>query len=233
MTVITNQITHATTNYKLTLMQRLLGRNYKWWYILKFKFNGRTVSTFDNMLFVCGHILTLLSILIIWWLANGKVIDNALQQKWTYFVIGEFFFNLIFNFAEYEGFDILRGKQVSDLLKPQSYFLLKLFDTYGESLLQNLIKGIVLATLLVIMIFTKNITYFNLGQFLIVILLLPIAWIVLYLIEIIVAFSAFFMNQVNGVILNFTFLLSFLMGRSFPLDLLQPNFYINYNLRTC
>jgi ABC-2 type transport system permease protein len=174
----------------------------------------------DNILFVLGQILILISSLLVWWLANNKIIDHSLQEKWTYFVIGEIFFNLIFNFAEFEGFDILRGQTTIDLLKPQPYLLLKIFDTYGESLLQNIIKSGILAFMLIIMLLTNNITYFNWINFFQAVCLLPIAWIILYLIEITVAFSAFFMRQMNGVILNFSFFSNLFMGRTFPLNLI-------------
>ena len=34
----------TTTEYKPTLMEKLLGGNYKWWYLLQFRFKSRTIS---------------------------------------------------------------------------------------------------------------------------------------------------------------------------------------------
>ena len=171
--------------------------------------------------------LILLGTLTTWWLANNKIIDLDLQQKWTYFIVGELFFNLIFNFGEFEALGILKGHHVIDLLRPQNYLTLKFFDIYGQSLLQNLIKGFVLAALLIIMIISGNITYFNLTNFLSFLSLIPIALTLLFLINTIVSFSAFFVSQVDGIILNFAFLQGLLMGRIFPLNLLIPNFWFN------
>jgi len=215
------------TTFQPTFVQKLLGKNYKWWYFLKYKFNGRTTSVFDNSLFVVGQALILLTSILIWYLANNKVIDQGLQIKWTYFVIGELYLNLIFNFAEYEGFDFLRGGATSDLLKPQDFFTLKFFSTFGEAILQNLIKSIVLVVILVSLIFTNNISYFNLNHFLICLMLLLISAFLLYFFGITVAFSAFFLKQINGVVLNYGFVLNLLMGRLFPLDLLISNIWIN------
>jgi|688.fasta_scaffold75788_3 ABC-type uncharacterized transport system permease subunit len=217
-----------TSTFQPTFLQKLLGRNYKWWYVLKYQFQSRSVSIFDNFLFVVGQILILFSSLAVWWLANNKIIDAGLQEKWTYFVVGELFFNFIFNFAEFEGFDILRGSTSIDLLKPQNYFVLKLFSSYGEALVQNIIKGFLLIFTLVVLIFTKNISTFNPVNFGLFLLLVPAGLLILYFIEMIVGFSAFFLRQINGVILNFSFLLGILMGRVFPLDLLIPSFTINF-----
>jgi len=215
-------------DYRPTFGEKLLGSNYKWWYILQFKFKSRTTSVFDNALFVTGQIIILLGSLVVWWLANNKIIDTSLQEKWTYFVIGELFLNFVFNFAEFEGFDILRGNVTTDLLRPQKYLKQKFFDTYGEATLQNLIKGFVLISILVLLILTKNISYFNLNNFLFLLLMIPIALVIIYLVGITAAFSAFFLKQINGVILNFGYLINLLMGRIFPLDLLISNFWINF-----
>lgn len=208
-------------------MEKLLGKNYKWLYLLKFRFRARTISSFDNSLFAFGQFLVLVGTLITWWLANNKIIDLGLQQKWNYFVIGELFFSIIYNFAEFDAFDILEGKHVSTMLWPQNYFVLKFFDTYGQSLFQNSIKSVILLILISIMGITQNLISCNFLNLLGFVFLIPLGLILLYLMEIIVSFSAFFMPQVNGPILNFTFLLSFLMGRIFPLDLLVPNFWVN------
>jgi ABC-2 type transport system permease protein len=138
------------------------------------------------------------------------------------------FFNFIFNFAEFEGFYILRGSTSTDLLKPQNYFVLKLFSTYGEAIVQNIIKGFLLIFTLVVLIFTKNISIFNPVNFGLFLLLVTAGLLILYFIEMIVGFSAFFLRQINGVVLNFGFLLGILMGRVFPLDLLIPSFAINF-----
>lgn len=208
-------------------MHNLLGTNYKWWYILKFKFRGRTVSPLDNAMFVFGNLVILTSTLIIWWIANDKIIDDSLKVKWTYFIIGELFFNIIFTFAEFNAYDILRGTHVSKLLKPQNYFLLEFFETNGDALLQKIIKTLILTMILAVAISTNVLSEFRFDTFLISLLMIPIAATILFLIGMVVGFSAFFLRQVNGIILNLGILSTLLMGRAFPLDLLFSNFYVH------
>jgi ABC-2 type transport system permease protein len=170
--------------------------------------------------------LTLVITLITWWLANKKIIDYDLQQKWTYFVIGELFFSSIFTFAEMGAYDYIRGTHTKDLLRPQSFLVLKFFEGYGEASFQNLIKVILLLILLCTMLISNQISFFDVKFFLATILLLPISLIILYLLGYIVACNGFFMTQINGITLNYGLLLSFLSGKFFPLGLIFENFYL-------
>ena len=138
---------------KDTFLQKLLGDNYKWYFLLRFRLKSRSVSAWDTVFFVVGHFLILFGTLLTWWLVSGKIIDFNLREKFSYFIIGELFFCLTFTFAEFMGLEFLRG--------------------------------------------------------------------------FIVACSGFFLKAINGIILNYTFLSSLLMGRSFPLNLLIDNFWIN------
>ena len=215
-----------STRYTSTLMEKLLGKNYKWWFLLQSRFKSRTSSFSNNFLFALGQMLTLVITLITWWLANKKIIDFDLQQKWTYFVIGELFFSSIFTFAEMGAYDYLRGGHTKDLLRPQSFMVLKFFEGYGEASFQNLIKVILLLILLCTMLISNQISFFDVKFFLATILLLPISLIILYLLGYIVACNGFFMTQINGITLNYGLLLSFLSGKFFPLGLIFENFYL-------
>jgi len=203
-------------------MQKLLGRNYKWWYLMVFRFKSRTASLFDSIFFVIGHLLVLLGTLITWWLANNKIIDTGLEQKWTYFVVGELFFALIFTFTEFVGFEFINGRHVTDLLKPQNYIKMKFFDLYGDAFAQNIVKISILLVLFSILI-SLGFAQFNLFGLLLFILLAPFSALIFYLSSLIVATSGFYLPRINGVAMNYVFISSLLMGRVFPLDLLFGN----------
>ncbi len=214
--------------YTTTRLETILGKYYKYWYLILFRFKGRTVSVFDNVQFVIGQILVLLSSLTVWWLANNKVIDASLQEKWTYFVLGELFFNIIFTFSEYGGYQILRGDFTGKLLHPVNFIRTQFFFWYGESTLQNLVKGLVLLAILAVMIAAGQITFFEPLYFLLYLGLIPFGVLILYLAGMMVAFSAFFLRQINGVTNNYLFVITIAMGRTFPLDLLIPNLYVHF-----
>ena len=57
--------------------------------------------------------------------------------------------------------------------------------------------------------------------------MVPISLFLLFLLEISVSFSAFWLTRINGIILNFGFLLAIFSGRNFPLNLLIESFSWN------
>ena len=217
---------NPVSTYTPAFLEKLLGRNYKWWFLLQTRFKSRTSSFWNNALFGVGQMLILISTLITWWLANEKIIDFDLQQRWTYFIVGELFFSSIYTFAEMGAYDYTIGKHTKDLLRPQSFLVLKFFESYGEASFQNLIKCTFLIIGLSAMLLTSWITFFDLKFLLGTVLLLPISLIILYLIGYIVACNGFFMTQINGITLNYSLFLSFLSGRFFPLILIFENFYL-------
>jgi ABC-type uncharacterized transport system permease subunit len=206
-------------------LQNILGRNYKWFYLFQYNFKIRLSSGWDSLLFVLGHLIILSGTILIWWLANGKVVDSNFENKLTYFLIGESLFCLIFNFASFEGFDILRGNHTKKLLLPSSYFKISFFKSYGESFLQSFSKLIFL--ILINFIFQKFIQTATINNFIVTVFFMPVSAGIFFLLELTVSFIAFWLTRINGIILNFGFLSSLLAGRLFPLNLLVENFWYN------
>ena len=211
--------------YTQTFMEKLLGKNYKWWYLMIFQLKSRTSSFFDSALFVTGQLLIVVSTITIWWLAGGKVVDNPFRERVVYFIVGELFFAFIFNFAEFTAFEIIRGQHISKLLRPQNFFKITFFDLYGQALLQNIVKITILLCALILIIISGITTISFINS--VIFLMLPTGLVILFLIKFLVGCSGFFLSRIHGDAMNFTFLSSLLMGRSFPLDLLIPNFWIN------
>ena len=161
----------------------------------------------------------------VWWLANDKIIDLNLQETWTYFVIGELLYNFAFTFSEFQGFSILTGSVTRDLLRPQNFFLQTFAVYYGVAALQNIVKGILLFLILGAMILSKNISTFNFANFILALSLIPVAIWLRFFFGQLVAYTAFFLKNVDGVIQNYSYLLGVSMGRVFPLNLIIENFY--------
>ncbi len=210
------------TNYQPTFVEKILGRNYKWWYAMMHEFKSRTASLFDNAFFVFGNLLIVLGTMVTWWLANNKVIDVDLEQKWVYFLVGELFLSLSYTFSEYIGFDIIAGRHVRHLLRPASFIKTMLFVSYGESLAQNLIKSSILSIIFLIFI-SLGIATFSFPS-LIALILLPFSLFIIFISGFITACSGFYLPRMHGVAMNYTFLSALLMGRVFPLNLIYENF---------
>lgn len=209
----------------LTPMQSILGSNYKWWKVYTNAIKSRTASFYDFLYFVLGQIIILAGTILIWWLAGGKQLDTNFQNKLTYFVIGEAFFCLIFMFPSFYGYEILRGNHTSFLLRPISLLKMVFFRYYGEAFLQSLSKFVFLIFLAII--FSNLINFTSLWFLTLALISLPTGLIILFLLEVTVSFSAFFLKTINGITLNFGYLSALFAGHTFPLDLLINNFYFH------
>lgn len=215
----------TNTTFQPTLMQKLLGRNYKWWYVILFEVKSRTNSLFNNIFFIFGHMLILTGTMTTWWLANDKIIDDQLSQRWVYFLVGEIFLATIYSFTVFSGFDYIAGRHIPDLLKPQKYLKLKFFTDYGESLLQNFTKIFILI-LLVFVFVSFNWINVNPLNFFKILIFIPSSLLIFFFSNLMVGISGFFLKRMDGIALNYEFLASLLMGRIFPLNLVIENFTI-------
>ena len=202
--------------------QNLLGKNYKWWYLYQYSIKARLTSKWDSVIFMIGHMLVLSSVILTWWLAGNKQIDLGFQSKLTYFLVGELFYCFVFLFPSFNGFEILRGNHTTQLLFPQSYFKQIFFKYYGDSFIQSLSKFVFLLTTIFAL---RSLILFQPAQNIFLsFVMIPISLFLLFLLEISVSFSAFWLTRINGIILNFGFLLAIFSGRNFPLNLLVESF---------
>ena len=211
--------------YKPTTIQKLLGRQYKWWYLMKYNFVARTTYRVDQLFFVLGSVVTLVGTLIIWWIAGGKVFDANFQEKLTYFLVGELFYYVIFNFAGFFGVDIKRGTIAKDLLKPSSYMTYTFVSSIGTAGVQKIVNISILSSALIF--FSNYLLHPGLLNIILTIFLAPISMAIFYFLEILVAFSAFWTTEINGIMLNYTFLSRLLSGKLFPLGLLLSSFSLH------
>lgn len=206
-------------------MQKVLGKNYKWWYVLTFQFKSRTTYQIDNALFALGQLLVLLGTILTWYVASKASIDSLdFRQNLTYFLIGTLYFNIINIWTSFYGYEIKKGRHSKELLYPQNIFVNLWAHSFGMAIYQNLVISLMFLLLspFWLQLIVPPSSLFNL---LILVLLLPISHSILFFIEVLVAFAAFFITEINGLTLNFGFLSQLLSGKLFPLGLLLPWFW--------
>lgn len=69
-------------------LQKILGSNYKWFYLLRFRFKVSTTYKMNSFLWFFGKLLELLGILFIWYLGSQTGSQINFAQIFTYLVIG-------------------------------------------------------------------------------------------------------------------------------------------------
>lgn len=210
---------NPTSTYTPTLMEKLLGRNYKWWYIILYNLKSLTAYIASEFALILSNSLIYFVTLYIWSLSNRDDTGEVL----VYLVIGNLFLSLTTMGTAWDVHDdIFTGSISSKLLLPTGYFQYRFFTG-----LANLIKD---GFQNIVIIFTISIWFlegFSLNQnFLYLPLLLIIAYCLRFFLEFIIGSSAFFIIYGYGLIRSFLSVLPLLAGAMIPLNLIHKNFQI-------
>ena len=205
------------TKYTTPTLEKLLGGNYKWWYILQFSFKAGTLYRGSTLIYMIGRIAVLSLTIFIWWLnidSGSRLID--FPTVFTYYVIGSMFSwnnGLNWNIAQ----SIKNGSLSSRLLLPQSVFKVAFLKDFGWWLYSNLFETGLLA--LMAILGKQYIILSSPANIMVYLLLFCISYLFLSLFGIIIGSIAFFMTEVNGVVGLQDDIRFFLSGKAIPLNL--------------
>ena len=192
----------------MTFAQKLLGTNYKWFFVLRQGFLSNTTYRLNSFAFLLGSVILVLGTLTVWFV--NKDID--FREIFTYIVVGE---AVIFPCAiQYHiGEAIQDGKFSSRLMMPSSYLKYYAFYSFGQQLFENLSRFGIYCVLTIIfrefLIISPNFLIF--GLFVIV------AYLINTFVGIIVGSSAFFLLHFLAQHLFLKALLLFLEANFCPL----------------
>lgn len=126
------------STFQLTFMQKLLGRNYKWWYLFIFGIKSGTAYNLSNLFWIIAEMVTVLGGILVWFVNKNEVYNT--NEVLSYFIIGQMF--LLGNHAITQRMvgDISSGKITSKLLLPSNIFLQYLIRDFGYSLYSRIVS---------------------------------------------------------------------------------------------
>lgn len=80
---------NQATIYKQTLMQKLLVRNYKWWYLIQYQIKHNTAYRSSSLIWMVGRLVILFTTIFIWWI-NIQGGSNLIEFNtiFTYYIFG-------------------------------------------------------------------------------------------------------------------------------------------------
>jgi ABC-2 type transport system permease protein len=219
-------MTNANTNYQPTLIEKLLGRNYKWWYVSKYSFLKNTVYRWNSVMWLGSSFMIVSGTLLVWYI-NSLASDNFTQsfgQIFTYFIIGEaFIFN---NSVQFDiGENIQDGKITNKLLLPISVFKFYTFQVFGFQLFENISK--LLIYLIIGFIFSDFLILPSFLNGILFLLFLTIAFLINNFLGILVGLSAFWLTAFFGSAAFVDNTRLVLSGKFFPLNVL---FFLRFSL---
>ena len=209
----------TTQTYKPTTIQKLLGRQYKWWYLLLFYFKSNNTSRLSSLGYLATSLINSF-VLILIWSTSSRI---GLSDIFTYIIIGSLFF-IHFHFSSDLLQDISNGKIVKFMLYPSNLLLIYIIRDLGWNLFITIIN--VILNLIIIMVLPNLFIFSNMLNFVSFLLFLPIVFTLLIQIEILMGCIAFFIPWSWGLLNFFSEVQGVLSGSRLPLNL----FYFTVNI---
>lgn len=190
-------------------MQKLLGRNYKWWYFVIYVFRLNFAYLTNEILTSLNKTLFLLSSLIIF-----TFIQQENTQIISYLILGNLFFATTdANNSWFLGNNIKDGKLSRILILPQNIFHYLFFNGISNTFYMALTYSVSLIPISIL--FSSSLSFS--GNIVYLFLLWPIAVIIRLFLEILTGLTAFWTTEFYGAaFLNANFL-NFFSGSLFPL----------------
>ena len=211
---------------KPTLMQTLLGRNYKWWYLFVHGMKLNTAYRLSTLIWMFGSLLTLLVTIFVWWVniqSGSTLID--FKTIFTYYIFG----NIIslqnavqWNLAR----SIQNGKISSKLLNPSNFMAQVIIIDCGWNLFPRMVE--ILLLLLIGSLGAQFIIFASIWNFILYILLGILGYFISIFISYILGCIAFFIVDVDGV-MEINNQLSFVLsGKALPISIIPLLFGANF-----
>jgi len=208
--------TNLTSTFAPTRLQKLLGRNYKWWYLFKFSSASTGTGLYGFLISQFSDIIQVLAIVYIW------IINGSSKEIITYLIIGRIFKALSdCCMAEIIALEIVSGKVSNYLLLPSEFIFLQFIREIGRRFVYNL--GRAGSLLISIFIFFSYIDFkfLNSNSLLFTLPLIVISFIGSFFMEFILGFSASFFNDkrnYSGLTRAYAGVIGVLSGVLIPLD---------------
>jgi ABC-2 type transport system permease protein len=204
----------------MTFLQRILGRNYKWWYIVKYSFKQSSGDLYPFLFNTTVRSLEFLAFVFVWKLngSNSQVI--------SYLALGRVFDRLLFN--EIDGqicSMITRGNLTRYLLLPSNFFGIMFCDNIGFNFFRSSINSFLTFSLSLI-IFNKDIILSSNTNYLF--LFFFVSYLLLTFISFIKGCIGFWWNKTSSsysILEASSILIGMLSGSVIPLYILFGDFW--------
>ena len=205
-----------TQTYNPTFLQKLLGRNYKWWYTVIFyiKSYGSGISGF--LVSQISDIIQTLAIVYIW------VINSSPSGVITYLVVGRIFKALSDCFVSEEVSPLILNGTISNyLLLPSNFFNIIFFKEIGRRLVFNLARAFSFFVIILLYFQLIDFKFFTFTNFLLTLPLLVISFMSSFYLEFMIGFGISFFDKkrnYSGFKRAYNGIATTLSGLIIPLD---------------
>jgi ABC-2 type transport system permease protein len=203
-----------TTQFTPTRMQKLLGRQYKWWYVTVYSIRLAQSSLVSKVFGTFANSVNFFAMLYIWFF-NGN--DPSIM---TYLIVGRVYKTLTDNYwSDKISAEIIYGSLSISLLRPTDYMADNFFKSLRSRFVRNFVAllGVLIVSIIISFIGVKLLF----GNILFLIFLLPIIIIINYLLTFIMGCVAFFPSDsrnYSSFAISYNQLSIIFIGSVIPLD---------------
>lgn len=207
----------SITENQETFLQKLLGKNYKWFYLVKYWIKSNIIYFWSEVFISINRCITLLGTVIIF-LYLGK---DSNQPILNYLLLGNLFFAITDPVISwFVSGNIKDGKLTKWLMYPMEYTTFLLFVGIANCFYMSLTYLVSLIP--IVLLFHQNISLT--GNFGLILLCLPIAFVIRFSLQVLAGFSAFWFTEGSGSNHLMQNLENLLSGSMFPLYILPVYF---------
>ena len=203
---------------KETFLQRTLGDNYKWFFLIKYWIKANTAYFWSEVFIGLNRTLTLLGTCVIF-----LYLGQNQQPILNYLLLGSIFFAITDPvMAWFVSGDIKYGKITKWLMYPAKYINILFFIAIANCLYLSL--TCLVGLIPVVLLFHQNINLS--GNFWVFIPFILTSFVIRFSLQILTGFSAFWFIEGTGLTHLMQNAENFLSGSMFPLFILP--FYFNW-----
>jgi ABC-type uncharacterized transport system permease subunit len=116
----------------MTFLQKTLGQNYKWLFVIRYNIMITSTNLFGMLLSSIPLILNSLIVIFVWSKATSSV------AIFTYLIIGRIYKSFAESTPEISvALDVIEGRLTSKVLYPKDYFIFRFFSLLGRRVQRN------------------------------------------------------------------------------------------------
>ena len=215
------------TQSKETLLQKLLGQNYKWWFLASFTFKVRTNYLLDTLFAIVGGVIQFIGAILVWIITIRSGAPLSLSQILTYFIIGKIFAQFCNSIVQHDlADDIKDGKLINKLLNTSDLFGQYFWRSFGGDIFYSFWNIIALS--FIALFFWQNIIWVSWVNFILAVLLIIFSRQVLFYYQILTGSLAFWSTEANRILRTTNYISIFCSGLLFPLDLINETKFLQF-----
>jgi ABC-2 type transport system permease protein len=217
------------TQFTPTLMQKLLGRQYKWFHFISFHFKRVAIFRFTMVMRMVAELMNISVIIFVWKVNNINSNKENLSEILTYLAVG-YLFALVSRSYLYNWLpDLISTGRITNLLMyPQSIFSLIFGRAFGQLLVANLV-GLLSIPFIVLITWGSLLPSNSTFSFLIFLLCISVSTTMGILWNIILSCGTFFTAEPEGLIIPGGILARIASGFYLPFSFLGSYSFLQWN----